>query len=575
MATTHRTAPDDSLTGMPTGIPYIIGNEACERFSFYGMKAILQVHMTALFAAQMIGEESLANSESAALHAQEVSHLFVAAVYAFPMIGALVADRLLGKYRTIMWLSIVYCLGHGVLAVAENRVGGMYLGLGLIALGAGGIKPCVSAHVGDQFGKGNWGLLRGVFNLFYFSINFGSFIATLLIPWLNARYGSQVAFGLPGVLMFLATVAFWMGRHSFVHVPAKPGGKLGFLDAISSVFLFLAFIGLPLFFDGFSSAIVPDGVSPWLVFFGLVAAFGAVGFAVFRARQKIEADEGFLAIMIHSITGLLKGDNSKIAQSAIAAGEPKDSLKRHWLFSSAAERYGERVAEGPRAVLRIIMVFLLVSIFWALFDQHMTSWIRQAQLMDLSVPLYDKLPRVFQGWLGEKALPSQIQSLNPLMVMLLIPFSTYFLYPTIERFGIKMTPLRRMTIGMFAASLAFVAVALIQKRIDGNAANSVSFLWQAIPYFIMTQAEVMVSITGLEFAYTQAPKAMKSTLMGFFMLSISLGNKLVAVVSGFESLELVNFFWLFAGLMAAAAVLFGVYAMFYKYQDYETQNELA
>lgn len=544
----YLTAPDPTETGWPKGVPYIIGNEACERFSYYGMRAILQVHMTMLFAAAIVGE---ATRESAELHAQEVVHLFVAGAYAFPMIGAIIADRLLGKYWTIMSLSVVYCLGHFVLAVSENTLGGMYLGLGLIAVGTGGIKPCVSAHVGDQFGKGNWKLVPKVFQLFYFSINFGSFLSTLLIPWLNIHYGSQVAFGLPGILMALATVAFWMGRHVFVHVPPSPGGKLGLIDTISSTMLFAGFIGLPLFFT--------DMLSP-TAFWAIMVICAIAGFSLFGYRQKLQQDDGFLAIMVDAIASLFNGKAAAAKKRAIEANVPTDSIERNWLFASAAERFGAAKAAGPRAVLRILSVFLLVSVFWSLFDQHMSSWIRQAQRMDLSVPI-----------IGD-VLPSQIQSLNPLMVMLLIPFTNFVMYPLAEKMGIRMTSLRRMTIGMLMASVAFVAVAVIQGWIDTSTANSVSVIWQVIPYFIMTLAEVMVSITGLEFAYTQAPKAMKSTIMGFWLLSVSLGNKLVAVMSTFENLELAKFFWLFAGLMAAAGVLFGIFSLFYRYQDY-TQDD--
>ena len=142
--------------------------------------------------------------------------------------------------------------------------------------------------------------------------------------------------------------------------------------------------------------------------------------------------------------------------------------------------------------------------------------------------------------------------------------------------GWEMTPLRKMTIGMLTASLAFVVVAMIQARIDGlkgvvDADGNpvlVSILWQFFPYLIMTQAEVMVSITGLEFAYTQAPTRMKSTIMGFWLLSVSLGNKLTAVVTKLPDMDLLTSFWVFAGLMGVAAVLFGIRAAFYKYRYY-------
>ncbi|MFT4556071.1 MAG: POT-type proton-dependent oligopeptide transporter [Planctomycetales bacterium] len=563
----YLTAPDPNETGWPKGVKYIIGNEGCERFSFYGMKSILQVHLTTLFVAggmyEQLGEEN----------AQEMVHLFVAGVYAFPMIGAIIADRLLGKYHTILWLSLVYCLGHLVLSIGENSIGGMAIGLGLIAIGSGGIKPCVSAHVGDQFGKGNWNLVGRVFQAFYFIINFGSFFATLMIPFIRSspdkiwilrdhpEYATSVAFAIPGILMFLATIAFWMGRKVFVHVPAHPGGKVGLLDSIGATLLFMGFIGLPLFGWGvlsFSTNVV------------LTLSSVLIGLWVFEERQAIEQDDGFLAVMFHSVEALFKGDNRKTI-AALDSEVAEDSIHRHWFFSSAAKRFGEEAAEGPRAVLRIISIFFLVSVFWALFDQHASSWVRQAQRMNLDLVL----PWSTSGADGKSVpavlsmLPSQISALNPLMVMALIPFNTFFLYPFITKRGWEMTPLRRMTIGMLTASLAFVVVAMIQVRINaGGDEDMISVLWQFFPYLIMTQAEVMVSITGLEFAYTQAPTRMKSTIMGFWLLSVSLGNKLTAVVTKLPDMDLLISFWAFAALMGVAAVLFGIRSAFYKYRYY-------
>ena len=178
----YLTAPVKS-TEIPKGIPYIIGNEAAERFSFYGMKGILVVFMTK-YLHILTDDPNLAAMNKAA--AIEQYHDFTSCVYLTPILGALRADTILGKYRTIMSLSMVYCLGH--LALAFMGTGGltpeswMMTGLLLISLGSGGIKPCVSAHVGDQFGKGNWNMLEKVYNAFYFIINFGSAFATILIP---------------------------------------------------------------------------------------------------------------------------------------------------------------------------------------------------------------------------------------------------------------------------------------------------------------------------------------------------------------------------------------------------------
>lgn len=232
-----------AVTGMPPGVPYIIGNEAAERFSFYGMRAILVVFMTQ-FLRNSAGEKAPLTREEAMVY----YHSFQSASYFLPLLGALLADLFLGKYRTIITLSLVYCLGHLALAF-DDTLNGLTVGLTLIAIGSGGIKPCVSAHVGDQFGPANRHLLEKVFYWFYFSINAGSFISTLLIPELLRRYGPHVAFGVPGLLMLLATWVFWLGRYRFVHVP--PSGPrylgeifsregLGVIGRLSGVYLFNA-----------------------------------------------------------------------------------------------------------------------------------------------------------------------------------------------------------------------------------------------------------------------------------------------------------------------------------------------
>ena len=285
-----------------------------------------------------------------------------------------------------------------------------------------------------------------------------------------------------------------------------------------------------------------------------------IGLWVFEERQAIEQDDGFLAVTFHSVEALFKSENKKTIAS-LDASVAEDSIRRHWFFASAAKRFGEEAAEGPRAVLRIISVFFLVSAFWSLFDQHGSTWVRQAERMNLDVTLPGTGRTI-------SLLASQISAVNPLFVMTLIPFNNYFLYPFISKRGFEMTPLRRMTIGMLLASLAFVAVALIQMRVGDGEGIKLSVLWQLLPYLIITQAEVMISITGLEFAYTQAPARMKSTIMGFWLLTVSLGNKLTAIVTKLETLELSDQFWAFAALMAVAAVLFGIRSAFYKYRYY-------
>ncbi|MBT8116747.1 MAG: POT family MFS transporter [Gammaproteobacteria bacterium] len=432
----YRTAPLAS-PGMPPGIPYIIANEAAERFSFYGMRAILIVFMTQYLVSNNGVLDVMPEDE-----AKGWFHLFVSAVYLTPLLGALVADGLLGKYRTIILLSLVYCAGHFSLAVEDTRIG-LAIGLGLIALGAGGIKPCVSSHLGDQFGATSQGLLGRAFAWFYFAINLGAFVSTLATPWLLVHYGAPVAFAVPGVLMLIATLTFRAGRHRFVHIP--PGGRHFVREALSRVGL------------------------------------GALG--------------------------------------------------------------------------RLLVLYLFVAVFWALFDQTASSWVLQAQHMDRVIA-------------GVEVLPAQVQAANPLLVMLLIPLFAYRVYPAIDRV-FPLTPLRKIGIGLFLTAAAFVIPTLVQLSIDNGGAPSIG--WQLLAYVVLTAGEVMVSITCLEFSYTQAPRAMKSFVMAFFMLSISLGNLFTSAVNffinnpdGSSRLAGADYFLFFTLLMLITAILYVVMARFYR-----------
>ena len=228
----------------PSGIPYIIGNEFAERFSYYGMKAILTVFMTEYLLGSNGALEPMADDES-----KVYFHLFAMATYGFPLIGAMISDIVWGKYKTIMILSVVYCAGHIALALDETRLG-LSLGLTMIAIGSGGIKPCVSAHVGDQFGKSNSDLIEKIFSIFYVSINMGAAISSMLTPFLLKEYGPSVAFGIPGGVMILATIVFWLGRDVYTSVPpvgwkrfkediADKGGYKVLLN-LSLIYVFIA-----------------------------------------------------------------------------------------------------------------------------------------------------------------------------------------------------------------------------------------------------------------------------------------------------------------------------------------------
>ena len=465
----YATAPAP-IKGMPPGIPYIVGNEAAERFSFYGMRAILVVFMTEYLLNSSGGPAVMEKAE-----AMWYFHLFTAGVYFFPVVGGILADALWGKYRTIISLSLVYCLGHLALAVDEPRIG-LFTGLILITLGAGGIKSCVSAHVGDQFGPWNSHLLNKVFGWFYFAINLGSCISTLLTPLLLHHYGPGWAFGVPGILMALATVCFWAGRWKFAHIP--PSGKEFFRETFS--------------------------------------------------------------------------------------------------------------AEGLRVIGNLSVIYIFVAPFWSLFDQTGSAWVLQLKQMDrhlfpsgMADTLHGVLTNVstslgldpsWANYAHFEVLPSQIQAANPFLIMLMIPLFSYVIYPFVGRF-VRVTPLRKISTGLFVGALAFVVSALIEARIETGSVPHC--YWQLLAFVIITAAEVMVSITCLEFSYTQAPREMKSVVMGVYLLSISLGNVFTSAVNHFiqnedgsSKLEGADYYWFFTITMALVAVAFIGVAMRYREHTY-------
>jgi POT family proton-dependent oligopeptide transporter len=222
-------------------------------------------------------------------------------------------------------------------------------------------------------------------------------------------------------------------------------------------------------------------------------------------------------------------------------------------WEGAMPRYSREDIEGAQAAGRIFKVFITVSVFWALFDQNGSSWVLQAEKMDLDF------------W-GMHIEASQLQAANPIMVMILIPFFAYVVYPLWGKYGPKVTPLRKMSVGMVLAAVSFVAVGLIQNAIDAGAHLNV--MWQLVPYLILTASEVMVSITGLEFAYTQAPPSMKSTIMSFWLLTVFGGNMLVAYVARLNVFQGAGEFYFFAGLMFAVSFVFIWTASRYKTRDY-------
>src|SRR5215831_5021136 len=176
----------------------------------------------------------------------------------------------------------------------------------------------------------------------------------------------------------------------------------------------------------------------------------------------------------------------------------------------------------------------------------------------------------------------QMQSTNALLVMILVPLMLW-LYPRIEKLtGMRVSPLRRMGAGLVLGAVSYVIVGLLQTRVDAGAQLSV--LWQTIPYILLTTGEVLLSTTGLEFAFTQAAAEMKSTIMSFWLLTVAFGNLFVPVLTSFKGHLLgtasesasvsASTFYLYAGLTLGVAIVFALIAMRYRERELELTSSM-
>uniref|UniRef100_A0A452RHD2 Solute carrier family 15 member 1 n=1 Tax=Ursus americanus TaxID=9643 RepID=A0A452RHD2_URSAM len=362
--------------GYPLSIFFIVVNEFCERFSYYGMRALLILYFT-----RFIGwDDNLSTA---------IYHTFVALCYLTPILGALIADSWLGKFKTIVSLSIVYTIGQAVTAVSSIHdltdfdhdgtpdnlsvhIALSMTGLALIALGTGGIKPCVSAFGGDQFEEGQEKQRNRFFSIFYLAINAGSLLSTIITPMLRVQlcgiHSKQacypLAFGVPAALMAVSLIVFVIG--SGMYKKFQPQGNI----------------------------------------MGKVVK--CIGFAIknrFRHRSK---------------------------------AFPK---REHWL-DWAREKYNERLISQIKMVTRVMFLYIPLPMFWALFDQQ----VLKAGLLELQ--------------------PDQMQTVNAILIIIMVPIMDAVVYPLIAKCGFNFTSLKKMTVGMFLASMAFVVAAIVQVEID-------------------------------------------------------------------------------------------------------------
>ncbi|KAK6485551.1 solute carrier family 15 member 1-like [Huso huso] len=409
--------PPVEYCGYPLSIFFIVNNEFCERFSYYGMRAVLVLY----FRYFLQWDDDTATS---------IYHTFVALCYLTPILGAIVADSWLGKFKTIIYLSIVYTVGQVTMAISTihdltdtDRDGTpnnltlhialSMLGLILIALGTGGIKHCVAAFGGEQFEDHQEKQRSTFFSIFYLSVNAGGLLSTVITPILRGQecgiHTQQkcypLAFGVPAALMVVALIVFIAGSSMYKKV--SPQGNI------------------------------------------MLQVCKCIGFAL-NNRFKHRSDQ-----------------------------YPK---RQHWM-DWASDKYDKRLVAQIKMILRVLFLYLPLPMFWTLFDQQGSRWTFQATTMD-----------------GNFVSCFSSQTANPILIIILVPIVNGVVYPLIEKCKLNFTPLRKMTVGMLLAALAFLVAALVQIKIDGTLPKFPSAGACQMKVLNLGDATVHVNISGVHFS---------------------------------------------------------------------------
>ncbi|XP_046666171.1 peptide transporter family 1-like isoform X2 [Homalodisca vitripennis] len=674
---------DDLKQKYPRSVFFIVGNEFCERFSYYGMRTILSLYLV----------DMLKYTEG---DATLIYHAFTMLCYFFPLIGAIIADSYLGKFRTIFYLSIVYAAGNILVSAASSPLFGYdnqrsfsLFGLLLIAIGTGGIKPCVSAFGGDQFTLPQQAKqLAQFFSIFYFSINAGSLISTYITPILRHDvhcFGEDtcfpLAFGVPAILMVVSLLLFLAGKK--LYICKEPQGNIivevskcishalvvsfkskekkeHWLDHAADKFdktlishtkavlqvLFL-FIPLPLFW-----ALFDQQGSRWT--FQATRMDGSLGWFTIKPDQMQVINPFLILAFIPLFDSFIYPSLAKCKLLV----RPLQRLSAGGLLAAVAfiiSALLEVRLEATYAVLPDVGQAQLRVFNGLECDVHMTSTLTSVsgninalnalQITDISMQNSADYPLNFTTTPDCSQFPSQMftgtvslqekQSVsiflssssgvlavsqvpgfdmiqkpdngNP-QIRVLYNLATFQSDLMFSQNGYKQnitldksrtsTPLVSIgKTGTFVATLGNSQVkadielgssGVYTLILEGNnnstmgtlvtvtPPNSVHMLWLLPQYIIITAAEIMFSITGLEFSFTQAPVSMKSLISAAWLLTVSFGNLIVVIISEAKFFQSqVWEFLLFAVLMVIDMIIFIIIACRYQYynpSDSETEN---
>jgi len=670
----RRKTKKEEAEGEPQKVPYpksvfiIVGNEFCERLSFYGMKAILGIYL----------HKKLHLSEDTST---VIYHAFAMMCYFTPIFGAMIADQFLGRFKTIVYISMIYVLGHILKTIAAIPTLGVpplefsLIGLALIAAGTGGIKPCVSAFGGDQFKLPEQEReLQTFFTIFYFSINAGSLIGTALTPYLRediSCFGEDtcysLAFGVPAILMAVATVMIIMGRPFYKMVPpegsilSKVFGSIFYafkgkcsgvpadhwMDAAKLKYdsqlvedvkcllrVLILYIPLPIFWalydqtgsrwtfqatrmNGmtFLGKIKPDQmqvVNPLLILFFLplmdrlvYPAFASCRLLV-KPLQRMTVG-GILTAAAFFVSGFLEIELMKTYAKVPAVGSSHLHFMNHipchvslQLSNSTGLVHEEAIDALDNMVLRDLepgKYSLDMEVSSTCLPDIIKERTGQVQVMThdeevtavfLGVDAGDVRPVVIDGHddpekdhdangklrvvydMGINGKPTELtlkSEIEEPVSFKLQPggvFGSNYSKIHTGNYKIMMGDASLGDIevdqgGVYSLVVARDPATNIHKPLMHTLTtpNSVHIFWLLPQIFVITIGEIMFSVTGLEFSFSQAPDSMKSLLQAFWLLTMSFGNLIVILVAESRAFnDQASEFFMFACLMLVDMGLF-------------------
>jgi dipeptide/tripeptide permease len=486
----------------------ILVTETAERFAYFGFRAILVLYFTI--------ELEFSDSQAIALFAY-----VTCLAYLSPLAGALLADGYLGRYTTIFYFGMLYVVGLAILSSSAWYQGDLkikrgltFLGLFLVCLGTGGIKPCVSAFGADQVAgsmqtrsaaeaaqpslpgyKDNTESssthythqkeapidpretstnddqqteqVRAFFNYFYFCINVGAVTSIAVVPIVRRHLGFGASFLVSCVFMVSAVALFLSKRREYVR--NEPGE------------------------DG--SSLLTTFRLCWWLFRQQVWSYRwvAINFPSWRPPASAFTGSGQHALVPTS---------EENGAAANAKGPENDD-------EGNDEIQNQQLDDAAQA-LHVLPILAMFPIFWALYDQQGSVWTLQATRMNLN-----------------GLQPEQLNIVNPVEIMAFIPLFDRWIYPAMEARGWNIAPLRRMSWGMVLAAAAFFVSGLVESAIESREENDLdklSVFWQLPQITLLAVGEIFLSITGLEFAYASSPPRLKAFIMALFLLSTAVGN---------------------------------------------------